>query len=131
MKVTTPFTITAADSEARTITGKIVEFDVPANASTGKVMFKSGSLNPANVKLNLEHDSARPIGKTLQWNLHPMENQSRQHSRFQRPPQDQMPFRKQSTDCVTDFQWKPMQMILDITRTAQWSSIQQIWSGLH
>ncbi len=39
MKVTTPFTITAADSEARTITGKIVEFDVPANASTGKVIY--------------------------------------------------------------------------------------------
>jgi HK97 family phage prohead protease len=71
MKVTTPFTITAADSEARTITGKIVEFDVPANASTGKVMFKSGSINPTNVKLNLEHDSARPIGKTLSMELAP------------------------------------------------------------
>ena len=71
MKVTTPFTITAADSEARTITGKIVEFDVPANASTGKVMFKAGSLNPANVKLNLEHDSARPIGKTLRMEFSP------------------------------------------------------------
>jgi HK97 family phage prohead protease len=71
MKVTTPFTITAADSEARTITGKIVEFDVPANASTGKVMFRNGSLNPANVKLNLEHDSARPIGKTLSMEFAP------------------------------------------------------------
>ena len=71
MKVTTPFTITAADSEARTITGKIVEFGVPATASTGKVMFQHGSLNPANVKLNLEHDSARPIGKTLSMELSP------------------------------------------------------------
>ena len=71
MKVTTPFTITAADSEARTITGQIVAFDVPANASTGKVMFKSGSLNPANVKLNLEHDASRPIGKTLSMELSP------------------------------------------------------------
>ena len=71
MKVTTPFTITAADSEARTITGQIVAFDMPANASTGKVMFKSGSLNPTNVKLNLEHDSARPIGKTLNMELSP------------------------------------------------------------
>ena len=71
MKVTTPFTITAADSEARTITGKIVEFGVPATASTGKVMFQRGSLNPANVKLNLEHDSARPIGKTLSMELSP------------------------------------------------------------
>jgi phage head maturation protease len=71
MKVTTPFTITAADSEARTITGKIVAFDVPANASTGKVMFKSGSLNPTNVFLNLEHDAARKIGKTLAMELSP------------------------------------------------------------
>jgi hypothetical protein len=71
MKVTTPFTITAADSEARTITGTIVEFDVPANASTGKVMFKSGSVEPASVKLNLEHDSARPIGKTLDMSISP------------------------------------------------------------
>ena len=71
MKVTTPFTITAADSEARTITGQIVAFDTAANASTGKVMFKAGSLNPANVKLNLEHDAARPIGKTLSMELSP------------------------------------------------------------
>ena len=71
MKVTTPFTITAADSEARTITGTIVEFDVPANASTGKVMFKSGSVAPASVKLNLEHDSSRPIGKTLDMSISP------------------------------------------------------------
>jgi HK97 family phage prohead protease len=71
MKVTTPFTITAADSESRTITGQIVAFDTPANASTGKVMFKSGSLNPTNVKLNLEHDSARPIGKTLSMEFAP------------------------------------------------------------
>jgi phage head maturation protease len=71
MKVTTPFTITAADSEARTITGKIVEFGVPATASTGRVMFQRGSLNPAYVKLNLEHDSARPIGITQSMELSP------------------------------------------------------------
>ena len=71
MKLTTPFTITAADSEARTITGQIVAFDTTANASTGKVMFKSGSINPANVFLNLEHDSARKIGKTLSMELAP------------------------------------------------------------
>jgi HK97 family phage prohead protease len=71
MKVTTPFTITAADSESRTITGQIVAFDVPANASTGKVMFKSGSLNPTSVKLNLEHDASRPIGKTLSMEFAP------------------------------------------------------------
>ena len=71
MKVTTPFTITAADSEARTITGQIVAFDIPANASTGKVIFKQGSLNPSSVTLNLEHDSSRPIGKSLDMTLSP------------------------------------------------------------
>ena len=71
MKVNTPFTITAADSEARTITGQIVAFDTAAKASTGKVLFKAGSITPANVKLNLEHDSARPIGKTLSMELSP------------------------------------------------------------
>ena len=71
MKVTTPFTITAADSEARTITGQIVAFDTPANASTGKVMFKQGSLTPSSVTLNLEHDPSRPIGKSLDMTLAP------------------------------------------------------------
>ena len=71
MKVLTPFTITAADSEARTITGQIVQFDTPANASTGKVLFKAGSLIPASVKLNLEHDASRPIGKSIGMELAP------------------------------------------------------------
>ena len=71
MKILTPFTITAADSETRTITGQIVQFDTPANASTGKVLFKAGSLVPASVKLNLEHDSARPIGKSIGMEISP------------------------------------------------------------
>jgi len=66
MKITTPMRITAADSESRTITGQIVAFDVAANASTGKVLFKAGSITPASVKLNLEHDSARPIGRSIE-----------------------------------------------------------------
>ena len=65
MKLTTPMTITAADSNARTITGRIVAFEEEANASTGKVVFAKGSVVPTDVKLNLEHDRTRPIGKTL------------------------------------------------------------------
>jgi len=65
MKITTPMRITAADSESRTITGQIVAFNVAANASTGKVLFQAGSIQPASVKLNLEHDSARPIGRSI------------------------------------------------------------------
>lgn len=66
MKLTTPITITAADSESRTISGRIVAFDEPANASTGKVVFAKGSIDPAPVFLNLEHDRTRRIGKSME-----------------------------------------------------------------
>ena len=65
MKLTTPMTITATDSESRTITGRIVAFEEPANASTGKVVFAKGSIQPKSVLLNLEHDRTRRIGKPL------------------------------------------------------------------
>ena len=65
MKVTIPISITAADSVERTITGRIVAFEEPANASTGKVIFAKGSIEPKPVLLNLEHDRTRRIGKTL------------------------------------------------------------------
>ena len=65
MKLTTPMTITAADSESRTITGRIVAFEEAANASTGKVVFAKGSIEPKDVLLNLEHDRTRRIGKPL------------------------------------------------------------------
>ena len=69
MRLTTPITITAADSDARTISGRIVAFDEPANASTGKVVFAKGSIEPAQVFLNLEHDRTRRIGKSLEMSL--------------------------------------------------------------
>ena len=65
MKITMPITITAADSESRTISGRIVTFDEVANTSAGRTIFATGSIQPKNVKLNLEHDRTRPIGKTL------------------------------------------------------------------
>jgi hypothetical protein len=69
MKLTMPMTITAADSASRTISGRIVAFNEPANASTGKVIFAKGSIEPKNVFLNLEHDSTRRIGKTLSMSM--------------------------------------------------------------
>jgi len=69
MKLTTPITITAADSESRTISGRIVAFDEPANASTGKVVFAKGSIEPQQVFLNLEHDRTRRIGKSMEMSL--------------------------------------------------------------
>jgi len=65
MKLTTPMQITAADSESRIITGKIIQFEEAGNASTGKVIFAKGSIEPADVMLNLEHDRTRRIGKPL------------------------------------------------------------------
>ena len=65
MKLTTPMTIHAADSESRTISGKIIQFEEVGNASTGKVIFSAGSIKPADVMLNLEHDRTRRIGKPL------------------------------------------------------------------
>jgi len=65
MKLTTPMQITAADSDSRTITGRIVAFNEQANASTGKVTFARGSIVPQDVFLNLEHDNTRRIGKSI------------------------------------------------------------------
>ena len=58
-------TITAADSNSRTITGRIVTFEETGNASIGKVQFAKGSIEATSVLLNLEHDRTRRIGKTL------------------------------------------------------------------
>jgi HK97 family phage prohead protease len=69
MKLTMPIKITAADSESRTISGRIVTFDEVANTSAGRTVFAKGSVQPTNVKLNLEHDRTRPIGKTLSMNF--------------------------------------------------------------
>jgi phage head maturation protease len=64
-KVITPMQITAADSNSRTISGRIVTFEETGNASIGKVQFAAGSVEPTAVLLNLEHDRTRRIGKTL------------------------------------------------------------------
>ena len=64
-KLITPIAITAADSNSRTITGRIVTFEETGNASIGKVQFAKGSIEAVPVLLNLEHDRTRRIGKTL------------------------------------------------------------------
>jgi hypothetical protein len=64
-KLITPIAITAADSNSRTITGRIVTFEETGNASIGKVQFAKNSIEAIPVLLNLEHDRTRRIGKTL------------------------------------------------------------------
>lgn len=64
--------ITASDQKTRTIIGQIVPFNQTGNTSLGPVVFKAGSLDiPDNVKVLLEHDNRRPVGKLVQFAANP------------------------------------------------------------
>ena len=65
MKVNFPLEITASDKETRTITGKIVTWNEQGNTSAGKTVFAKDSIAIKPVKLLLEHDRTRPIGKSI------------------------------------------------------------------
>ena len=57
--------ITAADVERRTIVGTVVPYNVAGQTSLGPVVFTPGSLRASEgVKLLLEHDGRRPIGRS-------------------------------------------------------------------
>ena len=56
--------VTAADTARRTIVGTVAPYNAVGNTSLGPVMFAPGSITAGdNVKLLLEHDGRRPIGK--------------------------------------------------------------------
>lgn len=66
--------VTASNVESRTLTGQIVPFGVPGNTSAGPVVFEPlafSSIQPDKVKLLLEHDNRRPIGKMLAYEVTP------------------------------------------------------------
>ena len=65
MKLTMPLTITSADNESRTISGRVVTWNETGSTSAGLTTFKPESIATKNVKLLLEHDRTRPIGKVL------------------------------------------------------------------
>ena len=65
MKLNMPLQITSADSESRTITGRVVTWNETGSTSAGLTTFKPESIATKNVKLLLEHDRTRPIGKVL------------------------------------------------------------------
>jgi HK97 family phage prohead protease len=66
MKITMPYTITAADTESRIIAGRIVSWNAEGNTSAGRTMFKEDSITMAkNIKLVLQHDVTRPLGKMI------------------------------------------------------------------
>jgi HK97 family phage prohead protease len=66
MKINFPMTITAADVESRTLTGRIVTWGEEGNTSAGRTIFSENSIQfGKNVKLLLEHEMSKPIGKML------------------------------------------------------------------
>ena len=70
MKIEVPITLTAADSNARTISGRIVTWGEQGNTSAGPTVFGADSIKfNKNVKLLLEHDRTRPIGKLLAYEV--------------------------------------------------------------
>ena len=66
MKISMPMTITAADSNTRTVTGRIVTWNEEGNTSAGRTVFKPNSITLGkNVKLLWEHRLERPLGKLI------------------------------------------------------------------
>lgn len=66
MKVTLNLDITAADVNARTLTGRILPFNEVGTPNIGRTKFLPNSLNygkASDVKLNLEHDRSKPVGR--------------------------------------------------------------------
>ena len=70
MKIEVPITLTAADSQSRTISGRIVTWGEQGNTSAGPTIFSADSIKfNKNVRLLLEHDRTRPIGKLLSYEI--------------------------------------------------------------
>ena len=65
MKINMPMTVTAADTVKRTISGTIVTWNEQGNTSVGPTVFAADSIEMKPVKLLLEHDRTRPIGKLM------------------------------------------------------------------
>jgi HK97 family phage major capsid protein len=66
MKINFPITITAADTNKRTISGRIVGWNERGNTSAGATVFAKDSIDFSKpVKLLLEHDKTRPLGKLI------------------------------------------------------------------
>jgi HK97 family phage prohead protease len=70
MKITIPVSIAAADSDARTISGRIVTWGETGNTSAGKTIFAKDSIALKPVKLFIDHNMDKPIGKVLDFDAH-------------------------------------------------------------
>jgi HK97 family phage prohead protease len=65
MKITVPVSLVAADTDARTISGRIVTWGEAGNTSAGKTIFAKDSIALKQVKLFIDHNMDKPIGKVL------------------------------------------------------------------
>jgi HK97 family phage prohead protease len=66
MKINFPIEITAADTNKRTISGKIVTWDEQGSTSAGLTIFEKDSIDFSKpVKLLLEHERTKPLGKLI------------------------------------------------------------------
>jgi len=66
LEINFPITLTAADNRKRTISGTIVSWNEKGMTSAGATVFQKDSIDFSKpVKLLLEHDRTRPIGKLV------------------------------------------------------------------
>jgi HK97 family phage prohead protease len=66
MKISFPIEITAADTNKRTISGKIVTWNEEGSTSAGLTVFEKDSIDFSKpVKLLLEHQTTKPLGKLI------------------------------------------------------------------
>jgi HK97 family phage prohead protease len=65
MKITVPVSVIAADTDSRTISGRIVTWGEVGNTSAGKTIFAKDSIALKPVKLFIDHNMDKPIGKVL------------------------------------------------------------------
>lgn len=65
MKITVPVALVAADTDSRTISGRIVTWGEAGNTSAGKTIFAKDSIALKPVKLFIDHNLDKPIGKVL------------------------------------------------------------------
>ena len=70
MELNFSMAVTSADTNKRTISGRVVTWGEQGNTSAGPTVFASNSLTfNKSTKLLLEHDRTRPIGKLLAYDV--------------------------------------------------------------
>ena len=69
MKITVPVSVIAADTDSRTISGRIVTWGEVGNTSAGKTIFAKDSIALKPVKLFIDHNMDKPVGKLLEYEV--------------------------------------------------------------